>query len=71
MPRAAKWSKAENLAIYLFLELYPNDNTRVIAQRVNQSGFISGRGEDAIRQHVDQLKKLQSELVVPDPVHKE
>lgn len=71
MPGATRWTKAENLAIYLFLELYPDDSPTELAERLGQSGFIKGRAVNAIRLHIDQLKKLQAELIVPDPVHKE
>jgi hypothetical protein len=65
----AQWTKAENLAIYLFMELYPNEANIDLAKRLEQSGFINKRNENAIYQHVNYLEKLKYKLFVPDPVH--
>ena len=64
-----KWTKAENLAIYLFLESYPNDDAHVLAERLKQSEWMNKRTENAIYQHICQLKNLEDKLYVPDPVH--
>lgn len=65
----AQWTKAENLAIYLFMELYPNEANPDLAKRLEQSDFINRRNENAISQHIYQLEKLKYKLFVPDPVH--
>ena len=66
-----KWTKAENLAIYLFLELYPNNDAHELAKRLKQSEWMNKRTEDAIYQHIRQLKNLEDKLFVPDPIHEQ
>lgn len=64
------WTKHENLYIFAYIEKYPDMSAKDMAALINSQGFIDKqRGENAIYQHILALKKLQSDLVVPDPVH--
>jgi iron only hydrogenase large subunit-like protein len=70
MPGAPTWTKAENLAIYLYLELFPNKSPKEIAEMLLKTSYLNpSHNENSVYLHVLELKKLENELVVPDPVH--
>ncbi|MGG3161465.1 hypothetical protein ABEO87_07055 [Geobacillus stearothermophilus] len=67
-----RWTREENLCIYHYLDLFPQKSAREIAVLIKENERFSkiiNRSIGAIAQHIDQLKTLQGDLNVPDPVH--
>lgn len=63
------WTKAENLHIYSFLNRYTTQSDEKIANELIGKGWITGRSVGGVKEHIVELRKLESSLVVPDPVH--